>query len=211
MAAGILVCDDSKLIRESLELLIHSDNRFRFLGAFESADEIVPLIQVLKPDIVLMDIDMPGINGLDAVAMVRAHRPDLPVIMLTVFDDEERVFTALRNGAIGYLLKSTPPERLLEALAEVSEGGAPMSPSIARKVMSYFNAQQKSPAPDYHLTAREKEVLAALVSGLSYKMTAEKLFIGYETVRTHVKNIYEKLHVQTVAEAVSKSVREGLV
>jgi len=211
MPTGILVCDDSKLIRESLELLIQSDERFRFLGALDSPEDIVPVIQVLKPDIVLMDIDMPGMNGLDAVVAIRSKRPDLPIIMLTVFDDEERIFTALRNGAIGYLLKSTPPARLLEALAEVSEGGAPMSPSIARKVMGYFNTQHKMPAPDYHLTAREKEVLAALVDGLSYKMTAEKLFIGYETVRSHVKNIYEKLHVQTVAEAVSKSVREGLV
>ncbi len=211
MPIQIILFDDNKHIRESLAMLFLSDNDFHLCGAYENAESAEDLIAITKPDVVLMDIDMPGKNGIDAVADIHKRFPDLPIIMLTVFDDADRVFTSLRNGALGYMLKSSSPEKLLEAIKDVYSGGAPMSPSIARKVM--FRLQTESPGKpeDYQLTAREKDVLALLVDGLSYKMIADKLDIGFETVRSHIKKIYEKLHVQTMTEAVSKTLRERLL
>lgn len=211
MAIKILLFDDSKHIRESLSLLLSTDNAYSLAGAYESTDRAEELISIAQPDVILMDIDMPGRNGIDAVADIHIKFPQLPIIMLTVFDDSDRVFNSLRNGAMGYLLKSSSPTKLLDALLEVSEGGAPMSPSIAKKVMLHLQSEAPSKTVDYQLTAREKEVLTLLVDGLSYKMIADKLSIGFETVRSHIKRIYEKLHVQTMTEAVSKTLREKLL
>jgi DNA-binding NarL/FixJ family response regulator len=211
MPIQIILFDDSKHIRESLSLLFSTDDRFHLVGAYESTDSAEELISIRQPDIVLMDIDMPGRNGIAAVADIHQKFPELPIIMLTVFDDADRVFNSLRSGAMGYLLKSLTPGKLLEALIEVSEGGAPMSPSVARKVMLHLQEEPPIQATNYQLTAREKEVLAHLVDGLSYKMIADHLEIGYETVRSHIKKIYEKLHVQSMTEAVSKTLREKLL
>ncbi len=211
MAISIVLFDDNRHIRESLSLLLSTDPRFLLLGAFEDARNAEQRINELLPDVILMDIDMPGKNGIQAVADIHQQFPAIPVIMLTVFEDNERVFQSLKKGAMGYLLKSTPPEKLLDAITEVKAGGAPMTPSIARKVMLHFQSNGAAAQPDYHLTVREKEVLALLVDGLSYKMIADRLKIGFETVRSHIKKIYEKLHVQSMTEAVSKSMREGLI
>jgi len=211
MAIKIILFDDSKHIRESLSLLFSTDSRFELAGAYESTDRAEELIGISKPDVVLMDIDMPGRNGIVSVGEIRQSYPQLPVIMLTVFDDADRVFESLRNGAMGYLLKSSSPGKLLDALIEVSEGGAPMTPSIARKVMLHLQGEVPSKTIDYQLTAREKEVLTLLVEGNSYKMIADQLGIGFETVRSHIKKIYEKLHVQSMTEAVSKTLREKLL
>ncbi|MDZ4822588.1 MAG: response regulator transcription factor [Flavobacteriales bacterium] len=211
MPIGVMLFDDNRHIRDSLSLMLVADSRFKLCGAFEDASNAVELVSVLKPDVVLMDIDMPAKNGIEAVGEVHVAFHDLPIIMLTVFDDSDRVFQSLRKGAVGYLLKSTPPEKLIEALMEVKDGGAPMSPSVARKVMQHFQHDQLPEKADYKLSPREKDVLCLLVDGLSYKMIADRLDIGYETVRSHIKNIYVKLHVQTMTEAVAKTLKEGLV
>ncbi len=211
MSIKLILFDDSKHIRESLSLLFSTYANFDLAGSYETTDRAEELIAIAKPDVVLMDIDMPGRNGIDAVADIHAKFPELPIIMLTVFDDADRVFNSLRNGALGYLLKSSSPTKLLDALLEISEGGAPMSPSIAKKVMLHLQEESPSKAGNYQLTVREKEVLSSLVDGLSYKMIADKLDIGFETVRSHIKKIYEKLHVQTMTEAVSKTLRERLL
>lgn len=212
MAIRVLIFDDNPTMRDSLTLLLESSADFRICGALEDATGVVQAVKSLQPDIIIMDIDMPGINGLDAVSIVHKNYPGIPVLMLTVFDDVDKIFLSLRNGALGYLLKSTSPEKLLEALHELYDGGAPMSPVIARKVMTHFQNQHgEDKRPDYQLSQREIEVLKLLVDGLSYKMIAAELQIGFETVRTYIKRIYEKLHVQTVTEAVTKAVREGIV
>jgi DNA-binding NarL/FixJ family response regulator len=212
MAIRVLIFDDNPTMRDSLTLLLESSGDFRICGALEDATGVVQAVKSLQPDIIIMDIDMPGINGLDAVSIVHKNYPEIPVLMLTVFDDVDKIFLSLRNGALGYLLKSTSPEKLREALHELYDGGAPMSPVIARKVMTHFQNQHgEDKRPDYQLSQREIEVLKLLVDGYSYKMIAAELQIGFETVRTYIKRIYEKLHVQTVTEAVTKAVREGIV
>jgi len=167
MSIKIIVFDDNKHIRESLSLLLVTDPRFNLAGAYNDAEDAERLISAISPDVVLMDIDMPGKNGIDAVGDIHKVFPTLPIIMLTVFEDEDRVFRSLRNGALGYILKSTAPERLLDAITEVMQGGAPMSPSIARKVMSHLQAEASPQKIDYSLTQREKDVLALLVEGNS--------------------------------------------
>ncbi|MEN9638292.1 MAG: hypothetical protein RLZZ262_160 [Bacteroidota bacterium] len=211
MAIKVILFDDSKSIRESLAMLLNTDRRFELTGAYESTDRAEELIAIGKPDVVLMDIDMPGRNGIRTVRDLRAQFPQLPVIMLTVFDDADRVFESLRFGAMGYLLKSSAPSRVLDALIEVYEGGAPMTPSIARKVMLQLQDEEPKQMVDYQLTTREREVLALLVEGHSYKMISGQLDIAFETVRSHIKRIYEKLHVQSMTEAVSKTLREKLI
>lgn len=211
---NVALFDDSKVIRDSLGLLLSTTSGIRLCGCFPNAERIVERVDASKPDVVLMDIDMPGVNGIEAVHLLRAERPEIPVIMLTVFADEERVFAALRAGAMGYLLKNTDPNELLEAIAVVRQGGAPMTPSIARKVMLHFQRLPRTPEAlmeDPGLSPREMEVLQELVAGLSYKMIADKLNISFETVRSHVKHIYEKLHVHNTAEAVAKTLKGGLL
>ena len=211
MAIRVILFDDNKHIRESLTLLFETDDRFALAGAYNSAKQAAEYVTIHNPDVVIMDIDMPGVNGIDAVALIHAQFPSLPIIMLTVFDDVDRIYNSLRNGALGYMLKSTDPDKLLDAIVEVHQGGAPMSPAIARKVLTHFKGEETKANEDYNLTAREKEVLSHLVEGLSYKMIAAELNISFETVRSHIKKIYEKLHVQTMTEAVTKTLREKLI
>jgi DNA-binding NarL/FixJ family response regulator len=211
MSIRISIFDDNKHIRDSLQVLFESDDRFEIAGINDSAMNCTQLIQAQKPDLVLMDIDMPEKNGIDAVLEIRRTFAHMAVVMLTVFDDTERVFESLKNGATGYLLKSTTPDKLLESVEIIGKGGAVMSPGIAQKVLSFFHFTEAPVSIDYKLSSREKEVLALLVEGLSYKMIADKLGIGFETVRTHIKKIYDKLHVQTMTEAVAKTLKEGLL
>jgi DNA-binding NarL/FixJ family response regulator len=207
----VALFDDSKSIRDALGALLGTTPGIGLCGCFPNADRLRERIAACKPEVVLMDIDMPGMNGIQAAALLHKEFPRLPVIMLTVFEDEDRVFAALCAGASGYILKNSDPNDLLAAIAEVRSGGAPMSPGIARKVIRFF---QRLPTPrsvpeEHGLSQRESEVLQGLVDGLSYKMIAERLQVGFETVRTHVKHIYEKLQVHNNTEAVAKALKDG--
>jgi DNA-binding NarL/FixJ family response regulator len=205
--------DDSDGIRESLgHLLAHTDG-IELTSVNAHAREVEQVIATEHPQVVLMDIDMPDVDGIEATRRVRAADPNVLVVMLTVFEEEERVYEALCAGAMGYLLKSTAPAELINAIRDVSTGGAPMTPSIARKVLQRLS---RGPAPKPAAAAtgllpREREVLQCLVDGLSYKMVADRLGISINTVRSHIKHIYEKLHVRSNTEAVVKTLNERLL
>jgi DNA-binding NarL/FixJ family response regulator len=214
MKYGVAIFDDNKNVRDSISLLLETDNEFVVVGTFSSAVNCIEEINTCKPNIILMDIEMPELNGIQAVTQIKAAFPDMLILMQTVFEDDDRVFDSICAGANGYILKSELNNKLIGFIKELAEGGSPMSPSIARKVLNKMQtviAPPKSNVENYHLTAREKEVLACIVNGLSHKMIADELFITYETVRSHVKNIYEKLHVVSVSQAVYKAMNEKLI
>jgi DNA-binding NarL/FixJ family response regulator len=207
----VLVYDDNVSLRESIVRMVQMSDHLLLLGSFENVLQVKEQVKELKPDVILMDIDMPGLNGIEAVKQIRIFDNKVPVIMLTVFDDNKHVLEAICAGASGYLLKKHISDRLYEAIKDVMEGGAPMSPGIARMVIE--NMQQKQVADDnkYNLTQREKEILQNLSKGNSFKMIAADLAISIDTVRTHIKRIYEKLQVHSQTEAVSKAVNERIV
>lgn len=210
MHTGIVIFEDNQQLRESIVSMITFAPDMLVLGNFSEVGDVEVRIPALEPDVILMDIDMPGINGIEAVKKIRAFNQQVHIIMLTVFDDNSHVYDAICNGASGYLLKKYLSEKLLEAIREVLQGGAPMSPTIARMVIN--SMQQRVPAQtDYHLSPREKEILVLLAKGNSYKMIAGDLFISIDTVRTHIKRIYEKLQVHTQVAAVNKAVNEKLL
>ena len=184
-------------------MLLQDNADFTLAGSFSHCLDVIENIQDTKPDVVIMDIDMPGMNGIEGVTQIHKNFPTLQILMLTVFDDDEKVFAAIRAGAGGYMLKNTEPANLLHAISEVYNGGAPMTPNIARKVLQQFQTLLPGEKAEYNLSLREKEVLRLLVDGLSYKMIAGKLNITYDTVRAHMKKIYEKLHVASMTEAVA--------
>jgi len=203
----ILIYEDNNILRESLSNLIGLTEEYDVLAAFPDCLLVEGQVQGYKPDIILMDIDLPGINGIEAVKKIRAIDKQVQIIMLTVFDDNTHVFNALCAGANGYLLKKYVSDKLISAIQEVLQGGAPMSPSIARMIIT--NMQE--PTNNYLLTKREKEILFSLSKGNSHKMIAADLDIGIETVRTHLKRVYDKLHVNSQIEAVGKAINEKLV
>ena len=208
----VAIFDDHAPLREALSLLLGGTPGYAVGGAFSDPTDLDQKISQSQPEVVLMDISMPERNGIDAVHELHRSHPEIQVLMLTVFEDEERIFQALCAGASGYLLKNMPPAQLLESIREVRDGGAPMSPPIARKTLRLL--QQYGGIPDssaYDLTHRETEVLAQLARGFSTKMIAAELGIGYETVRSHLKAIYDKLHVASMTEAVAKALREHLI
>lgn len=190
--------------------MLHLNKQIKLVGAYENPTEVNNHLQLLKPDLLIMDIDMPGMSGIEAVTLVRKVNKELPILMLTVFDDNEHVFDALCAGASGYLLKKHISSKLFSAIEEVLDGGSPMSPSIARLVLASMH-KKSLPENPYQLTAREKEVLTSLSKGNSYKLIAEEIFISIDTVRTHIRKIYEKLHVHSQTEAISKAINEKLV
>lgn len=204
MKTGILIFEDNHYLRNSLVAFLNSHADFKVIGAFENCDRVVQQIEELKPAIVLMDIGMPGTNGLEGLKLIRKHYPVLPVMMLTVFEDNDHIFEAICRGASGYLLKNTPIEKIPEAIKDLLSGGAPMTPSIAKKVIQLFQNLTIPKEDQYGLSPRETEVLNLLTTGHSYKMIANKCNIGLETVRSHIKKIYEKLQVHSATEAVSK-------
>jgi len=207
----ICIYEDNKQLRDSLALLIESSGDFKLQGAFGNCMNVVDDYRKNKPDVILMDIDMPGKTGIKGLIELRAAGiVDVKVLMLTVFDDNDNVFEAVKNGANGYLLKKTAPPHILEYLVEAYEGGAPMSSSIATQVLKMFSEVYRQKNDSYNLSDREREVLKSLVKGYSYKMIAEELFISIDTVRSHIKKIYEKMHVNSKTEAVALAFRNNI-
>lgn len=210
MPIRLLIYEDNAQLRESIATLITLSSDFILAGNFGDVLNVEHQVGSLKPDVILMDIDLPGMNGIEAVKKIRAFNSSLHIIMLTVFDDNKHVVDAICAGASGYLLKMYIPEKLLDSVKEVIDGGAPMSPGIARMVLSRLQ-QLPDQSNTYQLTAREKEVLSSLSKGNSYKLIAAQFNISIDTVRTHIKHIYEKLQVRSQTEAVSKAINERLV
>jgi DNA-binding NarL/FixJ family response regulator len=207
----VAIVEDMRDVREGLALLINGTSGFRCVGRFRSMEEAAENIAREMPDVVLTDIGLPGMDGIEGIRLLRQHHSSLPFIALTVYDDDDRIFDALCAGACGYLLKNTQPARLLEALREVAAGGAPMSPEVAKRVIRLFQEFVPPKASPCHLTPQEKELLKLLVAGHSYKSAASEMKISYHTVSFHLRNIYEKLQVHSKTEAVSKALREKLV
>ncbi|HRG81742.1 MAG TPA: response regulator transcription factor [Chitinophagaceae bacterium] len=212
MPVKIIIYEDNANLRESLNSLLALTDDYEVAASFPDCTDIVNQVRSIKPGVLLMDIDMPGINGIEAVKKVREFDKEVQIIMLTVFDDNTHVFEAIYAGANGYLLKKYVSDKLLSAISEVLEGGAPMSPSIARMIIGNLQQPvQQVPENNYQLTTREKETLQLLSQGNSFKMIAAELGISIDTVRTHIKRIYDKLHVRSQIEAVSKAINEKLV
>ncbi|MDP2042918.1 DNA-binding response regulator, NarL/FixJ family, contains REC and HTH domains [Algoriphagus alkaliphilus] len=207
----LLIYEDNPQLREGLTMLIDGSEGFSVLASFKNCANVAHEIKTFRPNVVLMDIDMPGVNGLEGLKIIRQTDDQVKVLMLTVFDDHQNIFDALKSGANGYILKKTPPAKLLEYIEEASTGGAPMTSSVAAQVLKMFSQIQPAVENDYNLTDREKEVLQWLVNGYSYKMIASEMFIAMDTVRSHIKKIYEKLHVNSKSEAVAKAFRDKII
>jgi DNA-binding NarL/FixJ family response regulator len=208
----VALFEDIKEIRELLTETIENSEGLLMTGAYANANEALKVMKRDRPDVVLMDIQMPGISGIEAVRTIKASFPEIQILMQTVFEDNARIFAAICAGASGYILKDATPERYLDAIIEVAQGGAPMSPVIARKVLTMFQGQNAaSPKEEYHeLSPTEQKVLGCLVRGLSYKLIADECKISISTVNFHLKNIYRKLHVNSATEAISKALRQQL-
>lgn len=210
MASRIIIFDDNQERLNSVAMLLNLSPDFTCTGTFINANNLVADIEESRPDLILMDIGMSGIDGIEATRMIRNHFGVLPVLIQTNFEDDERIFESLRAGANGYLLKKTTPERFLASLRDALEGGAPMTGSIAAKVLRYFSGEQPV-KKDYHLTDREKQILGFLTKGYSYKLIAVECTISYNTVNNHIRNIYDKLYVNSATEAISLAIKERLV
>lgn len=195
----IFAYDDSQERLQSLKALISLSDNLLYIGDAECCENVLEEMKTFSPDVVLMDINMPKVDGIEGLKRIKSQFPHIKVLIQTAFDDSDKVFKAISNGASGYILKSDNPTRILQAIEEVYEGGASMNPAIARKVMEYFLPKKT----EENLTPKEKEVLKFLSEGLSYKMVADKLGVSYSTINTHTKHIYEKLHISSLGEAIS--------
>ena len=206
----VAIIEDQRTLRDGFAVLINSTPGFTCVGAFRSVEDALGRIDKDAPHVLLLDIELPGMNGIQGLPLLKARCPETTVLMLSVYDDDDRVFDALCAGASGYLLKKTPPARLLDSIREAAEGGAPMSPDIARKVVTVFRQVRPPRRADYDLTPHELRLLALLVEGHSYKTAAAALGVSYNTICFHIKNIYSKLHVHSKSEAVTKALRHGI-
>lgn len=209
----VAVFEDNKHLRETFELLLNKTEGLACTGAYPDSDGIIELLGYEPADIILMDIEMPGMNGIEATRLVKQHYPDIKILIQTVFFDDDYIFNAICAGASGYILKSTTPEGYVQAIQDVAAGHSPITPGIASRVLELFRKAVPAPAgPEiYTLTTQEKKVLELLVDGKSYKMISAGLGISFETVKSHIKNIYTKLHVNSGTEAVALALRKGIV
>lgn len=207
----VVIFEDNKHLRESLQILLKASENFECIGAFADTRNLVHTINNLLPDIIITDIEMPVMNGIEATRMIKNKFPEIPILILTVFNDSEKIFQALQAGGNGYLLKSSSPDEILSGLTDVYHGGSALSPAVARKVIQYFQAGATETQNEYHLTPKEKELLQFLVQGLSYKLIADAMMISFQTVKTHIKNVYKKLHVTSNSEAVVKAIKQKIV
>ncbi len=213
MRIKVALFEDNPLLRDSLVQLINASEGLICTGAFPDCSNLMRKVESAKPDVILMDIDLPGMNGIEAVGQINQTYPDMVIIMQTVFNDNERIFQSITAGASGYLLKNTSPARILEAIREAATGGAPMTPSIAHKILDVFRSKKPAlPAKEQsQLNERQQEILECIFNGMSYKLIGEKLFVSVDTVRYHVKNIYEILHVHSRDELISKARGKSLL
>src|SRR5450432_4225089 len=212
MEIKVAIFEDNKMLRESLQQLINNTEDMACTGAFPDANKLVRNMQMANPDVVMMDINMPGISGIEAVQVIKEKFPQVRILMQTVFEENDKIFAAICAGASGYMLKKTTPQKMIEAIRETHLGGAPMTASVAVKVLQMFRLQSISEKNEFiDLSEREKEILALLVKGKSYKAVASDCFISIDTVSTHVRHIYEKLHVHSKSEAVAKAINQKLV
>lgn len=210
----VVIIEDQRDVREGLAMLIHGTPGFRCTRCYRTMEEALRAVGAMTsdpPDVILTDIGLPGMSGIEGIAALRKQFSDLPILALTVYDSDDKVFNALCAGASGYLLKNTPPARLLESLQEVAAGGAPMSPEVARRVVRLFREFRPAKGATYHLTAQENELLRLLADGHHKKTAAREMGISVNTVSFHLKHVYEKLQVHSKTEAVAKALREHLV
>jgi DNA-binding NarL/FixJ family response regulator len=208
---SIALVEDDRRIREGLRVLLDGTSGFRCIHAWRSMEEALAHPWNPIPDVALIDIGLPGISGIEGIALIRERYPAVALVMLTVFDDDERIFNALCAGACGYLLKGTPPAKLLESIREVVAGGAPMSPEIARRVVNLFRTVRPPDQSDHSLTPHELRILKLLADGHSYKSAAAEMNVAFYTIAFHVQNIYQKLQVHSKSEAVAKALRSRLI
>lgn len=208
MPISVSIVEDDLRIRDSLAVLINGAQNIRCVSSHSTGEEALAQLPLKKPDVVLMDINLPTMSGIECVRQLKQLMPRLQILMLTMYEDDDLVFQALTAGASGYLVKRTSPAELLAAIEEVHSGASPMSGKIARTVVEYFHKLQHIVPPQGNLSRREQEILDLLVKGYRYKEIADALGIGFETVRSHLKNIYEKLHVHSRTEAVVKYLRQ---
>lgn len=200
----VAIIEDNHALRNSLENLFNQTHEMRCVASLKNLLNVVNDLASSIPDVILMDIGLPGISGIDGVKIVRNYFPEVRVLMFTVFEDDDKIFDSICAGASGYLLKRSTPDEIIKAIIELQEGGAPMSPSIAKRTLHLFRERLRPEVPDFGLTLREREVLEFLSDGLSYQKIADKLMISLSTIRTHISNIYEKLHVNSKVEAIRK-------
>lgn len=210
---NVVIVEDNNVIREGLAALINGTPGYSCIGAYSDCESFIDKLDATPADVVLMDIGLPGINGIEGVKVAIRMKSDINILMLTVYEDSDKVFDALCAGACGYLVKKTPPAKLLEAIRDVHEGGSPMSSTVARQVITAFKETKNISANDYgyELSEREKEVLSRLADGYNYQEIANSLFISVDTVRHHIRNIYKKLHVHSQSEAVAKAIRKKII
>src|SRR5688572_31840672 len=211
---NVMIVEDQRDVREGLAVLINGTPGFRCARSYRTMEEALRALPAAgddRPDVILTDIGLPGMSGIDGIAALRKQFANLPILALTVYDSDDKVFNALCAGASGYLLKNTPPARLLDSLQEVASGGAPMSPEVARRVVRLFHEFRPPREATYHLTAQENELLRLLTNGHHRKTAAHEMGISVNTVSFHLKHIYEKLQVHSKTEAVAKALRERLV
>lgn len=213
MNIRVAIFEDGKLVRDAYEAILNGSEGYICVGSFADCNSLDLCIRKSSPDVVLMDIEMPGTDGIQATGFLSTHYPDIRILIQTVFEEDEKIFAAICAGASGYILKNNGLSKLLEAVTEVYNGGSPMSPTVASRVLKLFQqfAPRLSQTNDLNLSPREKEILFMMVNGNDFHTIAEKNFISYETVRTHVKKIYKKLHVASASEAVAKAIRQRLV
>jgi DNA-binding NarL/FixJ family response regulator len=209
MPVSIIIFEDNDQLRESLTTLLNNSEGYKVVGDYSHVMDAVNIVRRYRPDVVIMDIDLPEKSGIEGARLIKETKPETLVVMYTMFEDDEKLFNSLCAGANGYILKKTSPYKLFEAINEVMEGGAPMSPTIAKRVLQSF--QNKDAARQYHLSPRETEILHLLTKGYSVKMIAAELKIAFDTARAHLRNIYQKLHVNCGKEAIAKVLSEKII
>ncbi|HYV93800.1 MAG TPA: response regulator transcription factor [Chitinophagales bacterium] len=212
MEIKVAIFEDNNSMREGLFQLINGSQGFTCTGAFPNCDDLVKRIKSASPDVIVMDIEMPGISGIEGVKLVKENFPEMKILMETIFEDDKKIFDSICAGAEGYILKNTAPVEILSAIKEIYEGGSPMTPTIANRVLKMVKGERASDSKNvFNLTDREKEILSCLVEGMSYKLIADECTISIDTVNVHIKNIYKKLQVHSKSEAVAKAIKGRIV